>query len=147
MKLLRLAALGALLGPPAAAEPVCALALALDARIVAVTGDPPLTACPVIGRALAAGGLRSQAGAFDPATRRIELAADLDLDTPWGQSFLLHELVHHAQARGDRITGACEGRLEAEAYTLQADFLRETGAAREARIVTALGAILGQCEG
>jgi hypothetical protein len=119
--------------------------LALDARIVGVTADPPLSSCPAIGRALPAGGLRSQAGAFDPVTGRIELAADLDLATPWGQGFLLHELAHAAQARGGRIGRTCEGALEAEAYALQADFLREAGAAREARIVTALGAILGQC--
>lgn len=129
----------------AAEDALCTLALDLDARIVAVTGDPPATACPVIGRALPEGGLRSQAGAFDQVTQRIEIAPDLDLTTAWGQSFLLHELVHFAQARGNRLN-ACEGVLEAEAYRMQADFLREKGATKDARTVTALSAILGGCD-
>lgn len=145
MTFLRSLALILLASPAAADEALCALALSLDARIVAVTGDPPATACPVIGRALPAGGLRSQAGAFDPVTQAIEIAPDLDLATAWGQSFLLHELVHFAQARGDRLT-TCEGVLEAEAYRMQADFLREEGAVKDARTVTALSAILGGCE-
>jgi hypothetical protein len=134
-----------LASPVAAEDGLCALALDLDARIVAVTGDPPATTCPVIGRTLPAGGLRSQAGAFDPATERIEIAPDIDLSTTWGQGFLLHELVHFAQARGGRLTD-CEGVLEAEAYRLQADFLREKGAVQDARTITALSAILGGCE-
>ncbi len=129
----------------AAEDALCTLALDLDARIVAVTGDPPATACPAIGRALPVGGLRSQAGAFDPATRTIEIAPDLDLTNAWGQSFLLHELVHFAQARGNRLN-VCEGVLEAEAYRMQADFLREQGATKDARTVTALSAILGGCD-
>jgi hypothetical protein len=146
MKLLRSLAL-VLLATPAAAEgpDLCTLALQLDARIVAITGDPPATECPAIGTALPAGdGLRSQAGAFDPVTFRIDLAPDLDLSTAWGQSFLVHELVHFAQARGGRLD-RCEGVLEAEAYSLQAGFLRRTGALREARIITAMSAMLGTC--
>lgn len=120
--------------------------MALDARIVAVTGDPPLAECPVIGRNLpATGSMRSQAGAFDPVTRRIDLAPDLDLSTPEGQGYLLHELVHHAQARGARTRRGCVGLLEAEAYALQARFLRNAGQAEDARIIGALGALLGQC--
>lgn len=129
----------------AADASLCALALDLDARILEVTGDPPATICPAIGRALPFGGLRSQAGAFDPVTQAIEIAPDLDLTTAWGQGFLLHELVHFAQARGGRLN-ACEGVLEAEAYRLQADFLREKGAVQDARTVTALSAILGGCD-
>lgn len=145
MTFLRSLALLLCASPAAAGDTLCALALDLDARIVAVTGDPPATACPVIGRALPAGGLRSQAGAFDPGTQRIEIAPDLDMTTAWGQSFLLHELVHFAQSRGGRL-GRCEGLLEAEAYRMQADFLRERGAADDARTVTALSAILGGCD-
>jgi len=147
MNFLRSLALVLCANPAAAVEPAhCALALRLDARVVAVTGDPPASTCPVIGRALPLGeGLRSQAGAFDPVTHGIEIAPDLDLATAWGQSFLLHELVHFAQARGGRL-GACEGVLEAEAYRLQADFLREEGAIDDARTVTALSAIMGGCD-
>lgn len=120
--------------------------MALDARIVAVTGDPPLPACPDIGRNLpATGGMRSQAGAFNPETWRIDLAPDLDLATPVGQGYLLHELVHHAQARGGRTGRGCVGLLESEAYALQAQFLREVGQTEDARIIGALGALLGQC--
>jgi hypothetical protein len=120
--------------------------MALDARIVAATGAPPLTECPAIGRNLpATGGMRSQAGAFDPVTWRIDLAPDLDLTTPEGQGYLLHELVHHGQARSGRIGRGCVGLLEAEAYALQAHFLRERGQAKDARMIAALGALLGQC--
>jgi hypothetical protein len=144
--LLRTLVLGLFGGPALAAAPdPCALALRLDARVVAATGDPPAAGCPAFGAGLpAAAGLRSQAGAFDPATGLIHLAPDIDLATPWGQSVLLHELVHAAQARGGRLA-ACEGALEAEAYRLQADFLRGEGADREARMVTALAALLGTC--
>lgn len=145
MTIMRSLVLFLLASPAAADASLCALALDFDARIVEVTGDPAATACPRIGRALPAGGLRSQAGAFDPMTERIEIAPDLDLATAWGQSFLLHEQVHFAQARGGRLN-ACEGVLEAEAYRMQADFLREAGAADDARTVTALSAILGGCD-
>jgi hypothetical protein len=138
-----------LAGPAAAGEAgLCALALRLDATITATTGDPALTACPDIGFGVPVAGdlARSQAGAYDPATGRINLAPDLDLATPQGQGYLLHELVHAAQFRSGRAAGfPCPAALEAEAYALQADFLQAAGDSREAVLMRLLAGQLGRC--
>lgn len=140
----------ALLCPvPALADDLCALAMDMEARIAERLGYPPGAACPVIAFALPEAGAvqRSQAGAFDPVTGRIDLAPDLDLTSAWGQSLLLHELVHAAQYRAGRDRAVpCPAALEAEAYGEQADFLMEAGLSREAVLARALGAQLGGCE-
>jgi hypothetical protein len=131
---------------PASASGLCDLALRLDGLIVAETGYTPAPACPDITMATlgAPGAQRSQAGAFYPATGRIELAPDLDLTTVIGQSFLLHELVHAAQHRSGRA-GHCLAALEAEAYALQADYLMTHGEPREAAITRLLGGMITGC--
>lgn len=138
-----------LAGPVSAGEAeLCDLALRLDGVIVAATGDPALTACPEIGFGVPMAGdlARSQAGAFDPATGQIDLAPDLDLASPQGQSYLLHELVHAAQFRSGRAAGfPCPAALEAEAYALQADFLQGAGDMRQAVLMRLLAGQLGQC--
>ena len=105
-------------------------------------------ACPVTGFAAleAKAGMRSQAGAFYPKTGRIELAPDLDLGTAYGQSFLLHEMVHAAPfAGGADPTAPCPAALEAEAHAAQAQFLQEAGLSREALLTRLLGGQLGAC--
>jgi hypothetical protein len=129
-------------------DALCALALDLADFVAAGTGMAALRTCPAIGIGLPDGGAvaRSQAGAFDPATGRIDLAPDLDLTTAFGQSYLVHELVHEAQYRTGRAALApCPAALEAEAYAVQASFLRARGESDAAGTVTALGAMLGQC--
>ncbi len=133
---------------PARADDLCALAQDLEARIAERLGYAPGTECRMIGMALPETGAvqRSQAGAYHPATGRIDLAPDLDLTGAYGQSFLLHELVHAAQYRAGRDRAvACPAALEAEAYGEQADFLLEAGLSREAVLTRALGAQLGSC--
>lgn len=144
----RLAPLLCVLALPAGAMDLCPLVERLNQTLVTETryAAPP---CPAIGfTALApeAGQMRSQAGAFDPATGRIELAPDLDLQTALGQSYLLHELVHAAQvAAGEHLRQACIGLLEAEAYRVQAAFLTAQGLRQEALPIRLLGAQLGSC--
>ncbi len=138
-----------LLAPaPAMAGDMCALAMDMEARIAERLGYAPGAVCPEITFALPVAGAmqRSQAGAYDPMTGRINLAPDLDLRTAYGQSFLLHELVHAAQYRAGRDRAVpCPAALEAEAYREQADFLLEAGLSREAVLTRALGAQLGGC--
>lgn len=127
----------------------CALAADLEARVAERLGYPPGRECPDVNFALPEGtGLqRSQAGAFDPRTGRIDLDPSLDLTTALGQSYLLHELVHAAQYRAGRQRQvACPAALEAEAYSEQADFLMEAGLQREAILTRAMAAQLGGCE-
>lgn len=127
---------------------VCTLAERLDRIVVAETGYPSARACPEVGfGALPEGAqMRSQAGAFDPATGRIELAPDLDLSDPFGQSYLLHEMVHAAQfAAGAHLHAPCPAALEAEAYTVQANFLRDQGLGREAVMLRVMADHLGSC--
>jgi hypothetical protein len=140
----------ALASPAGAEGDLCPLVQRLNAVIAAGTDYAPPPGCPEIGFAALpeGGGWRSQAGAFDPATGRIELAPDLDLTTAYGQSFLLHELHHAAQfAAGADKRMACAQMLEAEAYRLQADFLQDHGLGREAMMTRVLAGQLGTCPG
>ena len=132
---------------PAAMPDLCPLVADLNAVIVAETRHTP-PPCPAIGFAVlpATGAVRSQAGAYLPDSGRIELAADLDLTTAYGQSYLLHELVHAAQfASGADMTAACPAALEGEAYRVQAAFLLQAGLRRDSVLVGLLAAQLGQC--
>lgn len=134
----------------AADDPLCALARSLESFVTETTAYGPSGHCPAIGFALPEGGdvVRSQAGAYVPATGRIELAPDLDLAAPLGQSFLLHELVHAAQYRhGMDRRAACVGQLEAEAYAVQAAFLMQMGRPRDAAMIQIVSAQIGHCGG
>ncbi len=137
------------LTPPEAPPDLCPLVAELNAVIAENSALVPAP-CPQIGfAALPVGSaLRSQAGAYLTETGAIELASDLDLTTAYGQSYLLHELVHAAQyAGGVHMQVTCPQKLEAEAYALQADFLRDRGLPREAILIRVLGAHLGSCGG
>jgi hypothetical protein len=132
---------------PAWADDLCPLVAELTGFLVANTSYHGVP-CPVIGFAMlpGQGALRSQAGAYFPLTGAIELAPDLDLAGAYGQSFLLHELVHAAQyASGADRTAPCPAALEAEAYRVQAAFLRENGLPREALLTGFLADQLGRC--
>lgn len=136
-----------LAGPPASAADPCALVAELNRFLVDSTDHAPV-ACPEIGFSTLDDqpGLRSQAGAYFPASGRIDLAPDLDLATAYGQSFLLHEMVHAAQfAEGADRRTPCPAALEAEAYRVQADFLQAAELARDALLTRFLGDQLGTC--
>ncbi|MDP3194517.1 DUF6647 family protein [Tabrizicola sp.] len=133
--------------PPASAADLCPLVAELNLVLADSTGYRAI-ACPRIGFSILDGqpGMRSQAGAYFPETGRIELAPDLDLTTAYGQSFLLHEMVHAAQfAHGADKGARCPAALEAEAYRVQAQFLQEAGLMRDALLTRMLGDQLGQC--
>jgi hypothetical protein len=133
---------------PPSRDMVCAIVADLSAVIADETAYPPLLGCPEIGFGTLAGtaAQRSQAGAFIPATGMIELAPDLDLTTAYGQSFLLHELVHAAQYdAGRHLEVPCPAALEAEAYAIQAAFLRRHGMTRTATMTAVMAAQLGVC--
>lgn len=149
MKLFRatLPVLAALACSPAQADDLCPLVGALNRVLVESTGYAAIP-CPEIGFAALDGqpGMRSQAGAYFPETGRIELAPDLDLSTSYGQSFLLHEMVHAAQfAEGVEAEAPCTAALEAEAYRVQAQFLQQAGLTRDALLTRMLGEQLGAC--
>lgn len=142
-----LTALFCLMAQGAFAQDLCPLVQDLNRVIVAETGYRPVP-CPSIGFTAVppSQSLRSQAGAYLPATGHIELAPDLDLATAYGQSYLLHELVHAAQyANGTEATALCPAALEAEAYGTQAIFLRQHGLRQEALLVSLLADRLGSC--
>lgn len=143
-----LAALFLITLAPADPKPdLCALVADLNRVVSHDTGfDPP--PCPSISFAVLpeSDGMRSQAGAFFPETGAIELVPDLDLTEPYGQSYLLHELVHAAQhASGAHKTAPCPASLEAVAYGVQADFLRAHDLGREAMLIQMLAWHLGSC--
>lgn len=126
---------------------LCPLVIELNRVLVEATAYPPVP-CPEIGFAALDGqpGLRSQAGAYFPETGAIELAPDLDLTMAYGQSFLLHEMVHAAQfASGADRAAPCPAALEAEAYRVQAGFLHQAGLVRDAVFTRMLGDQLGSC--
>lgn len=136
-----------LLAPNAQAADLCPLVAVLNRALVEGTDYRPVP-CPEIGFAVLDGqpGMRSQAGAYFPESGRIELAPDLDLTTAYGQSFLLHEMVHAAQfAAGADQIAPCPAALEAEAYRLQAEFLHRAGLVRDALLTRMLGDQLGTC--
>ena len=134
-------------GLPAGAADFCPLVNELNRVLVDSTGYAAIP-CPEIGFSVLGdqAGIRSQAGAYFPETGRIELAPDLDLDTHYGRSFLLHEMVHAAQfAEGADARTRCPAALEAKAYRVQAQFLQQMGLTRDALLTRILGDQLGQC--
>lgn len=149
MKRLRFSLMFVMIGTglPATAADLCPLVTDLNQFLTGGTGYAAIP-CPEIGVSVLGdqAGMRSQAGAFYPETGRIELAPDLDLGTAYGQSFLLHEMVHAAQfAEGADLQARCPAALEAEAYRVQADFLQGAGLTREALLTRMLGNQLGSC--
>ncbi len=147
VEILRATCLIALFGTQAHSADLCPLVQDLNLFVASSTGYVP-PPCPQIGFTAVppAQSLRSQAGAYLPDSGRIELAPDLDLTTIYGQSYLLHELVHAAQyANNAQTRAACPAALEAEAYSVQADFLRQNGLPQEAVLISLLANQLGSC--
>ncbi|UVF22229.1 hypothetical protein HPT29_026455 (plasmid) [Microvirga terrae] len=86
------------------------------------------------------------AAVYVPTTREILLADDLDPDTPLARSYLVHELVHAQQfASRAHERASCPGALEADAYGLQALYLRTRGLREEAFLLQVLGLFQGAC--
>lgn len=84
--------------------------------------------------------------AFDPGSGLILLADDLDLSRVFDRSYLVHEMVHAQQVVTGRAESApCLGRLEGEAYAVQARFLRSYGMRQEAFLADLLGLLQSAC--
>lgn len=124
----------------------CSVARALAPTMKQLTGYTASQTCPRITRSLPPAGAtgEAQVGAYFPQTGLIALAADLDLTTPWGQSVLLHEMVHAAQHHAHGIP-ECRAALEYEAYAAQAAYLRLNGQDRDAALLYMFGGLVSTC--
>jgi hypothetical protein len=86
------------------------------------------------------------AAVYVPATREILLADDLNPGTLLTRSYLVHELVHAQQfTSGVHEHVRCPGALEADAYGVQALYLRTKGVQEEAFLLQVLGMFQGAC--
>ncbi|MGN6703316.1 MAG: hypothetical protein ACTHKB_10175, partial [Burkholderiaceae bacterium] len=73
---------------------------------------------------------RQMAALFDLKHYRILIRDELDTDTPYGKSFIVHELVHVLQYKqSGRDVSGCEEVLASElaAYAVQNAYLRANG--------------------
>jgi len=67
-------------------------------------------------------------GLFDHNDQSIYLSDKLDLETSYGRSVLLHELVHYVQFKNYLYAASiCHQALEKPAYDLQNDYLVSQG--------------------
>ena len=65
---------------------------------------------------------------YEVETATIYLSDRIDLNTAYGQSVLLHELVLHVQHQMDLDEIACGySFVEDDAYTVQAEYLKQHG--------------------
>lgn len=96
------------------------------------------------GGANAAG--QQVAALYEPARNVILLDTTLDLSTPLGRSYLLHELVHALQfAAGRQAEVRCVGLLESEAYSTQARYLKDHDLPQAASLHSILGLMQAGC--
>jgi hypothetical protein len=61
---------------------------------------------------------------YDPKNEIVYINNKFDINDPFNQSILLHEILHHVQFKNG-VKYDCIGELEEEAYTLQKQYLRE----------------------
>lgn len=88
-----------------------------DPRIVIVTDDD-LQEMKLSGHGTAD-------ALYEVETATIYLSDRIDLDTVYGKSVLLHELVHHVQHQTNLDDIVCgHWFVEADAYSVQAEFLK-----------------------
>ena len=65
---------------------------------------------------------------YDPDTKTIFVRNGVDLNSVYGKSALVHELVHFVQyQQGINRNVACTNALEKDAYRAQAAYLRHKG--------------------
>lgn len=122
--------------PPELIAPLLAAAIRLSGLPAIAAADIPAVE-PMDANALAAFGCperpadcRQMAALFDLKHYRILIRDELDTGTPYGKSFIVHELVHVLQYRktGRDVSG-CEEMLASElaAYAVQNAYLRANG--------------------
>ena len=121
------------------ADASCASLQELIAFVSAETDYAELAVCPRIV-SVDSGLLLSSMSFSDPENQNeplavylpientIRVSTEVDLNSPMGRSFLVHELVHALQFQsGAASSTPCLGALEEEAYRLQAGFLERAG--------------------
>jgi len=121
------------------------------------TGRPLLQKCPRVS-ATSTAALVAVVGAEASAHGAVPLTAyvvasgrilhdfDVDLATPLGRSYLVHELVHaHQFESGAYLHASCTGWIEGEAYRVQASYLRKHGLSKNAFTVELLGLLQSAC--
>jgi len=121
------------------------------------TGRPPLRQCPrvsVTSTAALVAVIASEASFHGAVPRTVYVVAsgeilhdfDVDLATPLGRSYLVHELVHALQFEsGTSLRASCTGWIEGEAYRVQASYLKMHGLNKDAFAVELLGLLQSAC--
>lgn len=68
------------------------------------------------------------AALYDHEHNRVYVAANIDLHSAYGNSVLVHELVHFLQFNhGKNEQAACVSALEGDAYRIQAKYMQAHG--------------------
>ena len=122
--------------------------------VAAETGHRPLAHCPPVETtsqaelkslfATASAHGEEPLAAYLPGSGNILLSSEIDLTTALGQSYLVHELVHASQAARHQHA-SCLGSLEAEAYWVQASYLRRHGQHEAAKPFALLSVMFSMC--
>ena len=122
--------------------------------VAAETGHRPLAHCPPVKTtsqaelkslfATASAHGEEPMAAYLPGNGNILLSSEIDLTTALGQSYLVHELVHASQAARHQHV-SCLGSLEAEAYWVQASYLRRHGQHEAAKSYALLSVMFSVC--
>ncbi len=134
----------------------CSLVTELIAFVSDETDYPRLTVCPPVQVtttavlrsmfAIASAHGEEPLAAFLPGSGRILLSPEIDLTAALGRSYLVHEIVHAAQAASRKPDSvSCPGLLESEAYWVQARYLREHELNETARVFELMSIISGAC--
>ncbi|MEP1697942.1 MAG: DUF6647 family protein [Paracoccaceae bacterium] len=84
------------------------------------------------------------AALFVRSTGEILVDAEMNFEDPVDLSYFVHELVHMQQMEATS-TAVCVGVLEAEAYAIQAAFLRDQGLPREGLLFDLMGQLQAGC--
>lgn len=63
---------------------------------------------------------------YDSEENIIYLGKKVDVNTPYGHSVLVHELIHFLQNKNNyHATAECHNALEKDAYFIQEDFMKQ----------------------
>ena len=118
---------------------------------------PALGRCPIIQAAdyqtllssvsFSASSTQHQPSAvYLPTDNVILVGPGVDLSSPLGRSYLVHELLHALQFQaGDPDREPCLGVLEAEAYHAQSAYLKGEGLDEEALLFRSYGLVMASC--
>lgn len=134
----------------------CAVVEDLILFVAKENGYPPLRICPrisvttdaVLSSMFEKASIHGEEplAAFLHTRSEILLSPDVDITTPIGRSYLVHEIVHAYQFANQLSANAsCLGLLELEAYRAQARYLRTHDLEKEALQFELTGMMQGSC--